>query len=136
MTYGQTAPITSPGWTQYQQEIDSATKQADPTIRYHFARRNQDADNSLANPFGANVAPETLEAMRHARKSQIGTEHGQALAEDAFRRKQLRLGHYGQYASGTSPRIVQTGGTTTGTVSQGPNWGGMISGGISSAFGI
>lgn len=135
MTYGQTAPIDSPDISTYRQQVEEDTGRADPTIGYAAANEKKELENNLGNQFGADFAPETREAMYAARLADINTRHGQALRQDAYNRRQTRLSHYGNLAALTSPRTVQTGGSTTGTVTQ-PIWPGLIMGGLSAGLGM
>lgn len=127
-SYGWQTPPTSPDVQALQTEIDSG-EQADPGIQFRAARQKQSLHNSLHNPFGANVSPETLEAMKYAREADIDTQTGQASREDFFRRKQARFGKLYAKAGLTQPRLTQTGGTMQGTVSQ-PMWPDLLMAGI------
>jgi hypothetical protein len=132
MTYGfQTAPETP----DVQAARTAATDNTpDPSIQFHAAQQKQQLNNSLSNPFGGNVSPETLDAIRYARQADIDTQAGQATQEDAFRRRQTRFGNLYAMAGLTQPRLVQTGGSMTGTVSQ-PIWPGLLQSGISAGIG-
>lgn len=133
MSYGfMTPPETAD--TQAAREAAAAASRPDPSIPWQFARQKQNLTRSMNNPFGANISPETFEAMRYARESDIDQAHGQALREDAFRRGNARFQNLYAIAGLSQPRMVQTGGTTTGTVSQ-PLWPGLLMGGINAGIG-
>lgn len=134
MTYGSVTPAETDDIRAARAEAQTDPG-ANPAIQFSAARRKRSIRNSLANPFGANVSPETLEAMRYAREAEVDQDAGQAMKEDYFNRKQARFQKLYAMAGLTQPRIVQTGGTSTGTVSQPFNWGGLISGGLSAAAG-
>lgn len=134
MTYGWQNMPTTPDIDAYRQSVTQDAG-ADPAIQYHYARRRGDIDRSYNNPFGAEYSPEMRDAITRGQKSELDQEHGAALSADAFRRRQLKQQQLYQLAGLTSPRMVQTGGSTTGTVSQ-PLWPGIIAGGIQAGMGI
>lgn len=131
MSYGYMTPTDTPDIIAARQAA-AAEEGQDPGIQYRAARQKQALSKTLSNPFGANVSPETLEAMRYARESDIDQQAGQAAREDYFRRKQARFQRLYGMAGLTAPRLVQTGGTSQGTVSQ-PIWDSLLMGGIGAA---
>jgi hypothetical protein len=132
-SYGWQTPPTTPDVTALQTEIDQG-EQADPSIQYRAGMQKKALANSLSNPFGSNVSPETLEAIKYARGSDIDQQTGQAMREDSFRRKQSRFQKLYAKAGLTGPRLTQTGGTMQGSVSQ-PIWSDLLLGGITAAAG-
>src|SRR5262249_25879972 len=132
MNYGwQTPPETA----DVQAARTAATDvSADPSIQFRAGMQKQALNNSLSNPFWANVAPETLDAIRYARNADIDQQTGEAMREDAFRRRQTRFGNLYAVAGLSQPRLVQTGGSMTGTVSQ-PIWPGLLQSGIQAGIG-
>lgn len=132
-TYGWQSPPDTAETTALQNDINQG-ESADPSIQYDYANRKKNLNQSLASPFGANYSPETSEAMKYARGSEIDTEHGQALQEDSFRRKQSRFNKLYALAGIKAPRMVQTGGTMQGSVTT-PIWQDMLMSGISTGIG-
>jgi hypothetical protein len=132
MTYGSVTPQDTPDIIAARQAA-AQDSGADPTIKYRFARQRDRVNNDFS-PFGANIAPETAEAMRYSRLGDLDNQFGAELAADSFRRRQQKFQNLYSMAGLTAPRIVQTGGSSTGTVSQ-PMWPGLIAGGLSAAAG-
>lgn len=133
MTYGHVSTPDTPDVIAARNAAQESAK-ADPTIPFRFARAKQNLDNGLNSKFGADYAPETREAMKYSRGNELDQEHGLALQQDAYRRQQQKFGNLYQMAGLTQPRVVQTGGSSQGTVSQ-PMWPGLISGGLSAGLG-
>lgn len=134
MSYNYMTPADTPDVTAARAAANE-NSQSDPSIQYRAANQIQASNNSLNNPFGANVAPETLEAMKYARNNQIGQQEGQEMQTDAYNRKQAKFQNLYALAGLTSPKLVQTGGSATGSQTTPFNWGGFAAGGLSAALG-
>ncbi len=116
--------------------------EVDPTIAYGYARRRQDLDNSFLNPLGAHTSAATRDAAGRAAGQGINMES--AVATSAGRREaQDRAFQQQSYIAGlTAPPVVQTGGTSTGTVqgtqvqTYNPGIGSYISAGLGAGVGL
>lgn len=106
--------------------------QADPSLQYGFANQKSAWNNHINNQFGADYSPETAAAMKYAGENEIDQRHGQAIAEDRFRRKQTKFGNSLAIRNARAPRMVQTGGTSSGTqvTNAADFWNSLISGGV------
>jgi len=125
--------------TPMDNQIDAelaAGEQADPSIQYDFARRKNSLRNRISNPFGANLAPETAEAIQYAEGNNLDQQHGQALAEDSFRRKNARFGKLMAVNQMRAPKFVTTGGTNINQENNADFWNGLISQGITKGLGF
>jgi tRNA A37 N6-isopentenylltransferase MiaA len=120
-TYAYQAPPQTQQMQQYGQSINDAYDTPDPSIGYQFASARGRIDDRFDNPFGQDYSPEVQDAMKYSGHQQLDQAQGQAYREDAFRRKEGKLGHQAAYAGMTAPQLVQTGGTFQGSQSQ--PWG-------------
>jgi hypothetical protein len=126
---------TNPMDAQLNAEI-AAGEQADPSLQYQYARRKKSLKNLIGSPFGANYAPETAAAIQYAGENDLDQQYGQALQEDAFRRKQSRFGKLTTLAQMRAPKFVTTGGTNTTEENAADFWNSLIAGGISKGLGF
>jgi hypothetical protein len=123
-TYNYMAPPDTADTSAYRDSINKAYDTPDPSIGYSFAgARQRVGDRYGANPFGADYSPEVADAARYSGISDLDQAQGQAYREDAFNRKNAKVGALGGIAGLTAPQLVQTGGTMTGTQTQS---GGML----------
>lgn len=140
-TYGL-GPQTNSADIQQLRGMVANPNEVDPTIAYGYARARQDSDNSFRNPLGAYTTPAVRDAAGRSAGRAINQEA--AVATSAGRREaQDRAFQQQSYIAGlTAPPVVQTGGSSTGTVqgtnvqSYNPGVGSYISSGLGAAVGF
>lgn len=140
-TYGL-GPQTNSADIQALRGMVANPNEVDPTIAYGYARRRQDLDNSYQNPLGAYTSPAVRDAA--GRSAGRGLNMEAAVATSAGRREaQDRAFQQQSYIAGlTAPPVVQTGGSSTGTVqgtsvqTYNPGVGSYISAGLGAGIGL
>lgn len=115
-TYAYVPPPITSQQSAYDEHIKSAYDTADPSIAYNFANQRESLNNTFNNPFGANVSPEVQQAIQTAGNEASYQAQGQAMREDVFNRKQGKTTALAGSASMTAPQLVQTGGSSTGSM--------------------
>lgn len=101
----------------------------DPTIGFRAGAAKRRLDNSFVNPMGGYSTPQRDEAIRRSMNRDIDQQAGMEMRAGQFDVNHQRGGQLGSLASLMSPRIVQTGGTSSGTsnTEQGKNiWGNLL----------
>jgi hypothetical protein len=124
MTYGYMNTPDTPDIIAARQAAQE-DQGADPSIGYRYARQRQNLNQ--ISPFGANYAPETREAMKYARGGELEQAEGAERQADFYNRKQRKFQNLYGMAGLTGPKLVQTGGSSTGSTSSfNPlGWAGM-----------
>lgn len=112
----------------------------DPSISYGAANSKNQLAQSYNNPFGGNQSAATRQAGLQSGNRQIDQEASQAFRQGASDVNSQRSGQLATLAGLTAPRLVQTGGsysgtgTGSGTTTQGSSpWDAIIGGGLSAA---
>lgn len=86
--------------------------QADPSTPYRFGRQRQDFLRTFQNPMGSYTTPELREQMQRGGLESIGQQEQQAMRENQYDLNRINLAKHEGLAQLTSPRLVQTKGTS------------------------
>jgi hypothetical protein len=117
--YGYMTAPESSDVAAYRSAVDQLTNQSDPSIKFQAASAMRQARNRYGGPFGmgAGQSAATRQAMLRSEAGGIQEKEGQSLIQDAFNRRQQKLGALGQLASLGQARtqLVNLGGKTTAT---------------------
>lgn len=89
--------------------------QGDPTAPYRNAQAKQSLHESYHNPYGAYTTPAVRDAAIRTGEMNLNQQQGQQSAEENATLNNMRYGQLAGLAEMTAPRIVQTGGTSSGT---------------------
>ena len=127
MTYGSVAPVDTQDTIALRNQINKAYDTPDASIPYSSARQREAVGNRFGGMYGANYSPEVQDAIRYSATNDIDQEQGAAVRLDSFNRRQAKTAALGGLAQQTGSRVVQTGGSGTGTQTQGIPWGRIIS---------
>lgn len=119
-------------------DIDAARNfqiQGDPKISYAFANARNKLEQGYNNPAGGYTNPQIRDAQIRAGQRGLAQDESQALREENVGLQGMRLGQKISVAGMTTPRVVQTGGTSSGTgtstTSQSPGIDSFVQGGAS-----
>lgn len=118
-TYGWQSPPAS-------QDVDAIRNwhpTIDPSISYRYGQAENAIRDTYDNPLGAYETAQTKGAGLRANIKGLNQEKGQAFREAYAGVNAQELGRLGMLAELTSPRLTQTGGSSTGTTQQS---GGML----------
>jgi hypothetical protein len=111
------------GWMTAPETADTATLRSmvapitpDPSIPYAFAAQRQRLGNSFNNPLGAYTSPAVRDAVGRSAGKALGME--ERVASELSRRaaQETAFGQQAHIAQMTDPRLVQTGGSSTGSM--------------------
>ena len=131
-TWGyQQAPITP--YTQA--AINASDVTEDPSIQNRYASMEDDVRNSYDDPYGAYTSPDVRQKSMLSRLLKLNTERDKALSENRFNTQQQRFGNKVSIAQLTAPSLVQTGGSSSGTVTQSQPLFGQIMSGLGAVAG-
>jgi hypothetical protein len=131
-TYGWQTPSDTKDMTAYR---DLATQGADFTspLVHQFARAEEGIQNQI---FEGDLNPAVRDQIKRSQLTNLRMDKGAALSDAKMREHGYKTGNYANIASMTAPRLVQTGGTGTQTVSDPMGWlGPAMQGGASVAGG-
>lgn len=133
-TYGQITPDNTPDV----QAVREWTPQQNPAIPYQFAARRAAQRSNLNNVLGGDYSPTERDQITEASDRSLGQQESEALTEEGFGLNAQQLANKQFLASLTQPRIVQTGGSSTGSVQQteNPGWGSALGGIVSAGVGL
>ncbi len=106
--------------------------QVDPGISYSFGRAKNALRSGFNNPLGAYTPAAVRDAMVFQGEQDLAQQEAQALRESDRDVNEQEWQKRYALAGLTAPRLVQTGGSSTGTESGGG--GGLISGIASAAL--
>lgn len=120
-TYGYMAPVRTSQQDAYDKHVQTAYDTPDPSIGYTFGKSEQNLQDKFSNPWGFNYSPEVAEASMYAGRQDLNQARGQALREDAAQRRQAKTAGLAGSAGMAEHKLVQTGGSSSGTQSQ--PWG-------------
>jgi hypothetical protein len=103
----------------------------DPSIPYRYANMKEEFANTYKNPFGAYTTPAVRDAATRSNNERLSMAQGQAMAEGHYAADNMNFARQAAIAEMTAPRMVQTGGTSNGTVNgtttqSGGFWSGLI----------
>ena len=133
-SYGWQAPPETADVTALRGMVSPVTP--DPGIAYSFAKQRNDLGNSYKNPLGAYTSP----AVRDAATRSIGQafDMNERVASESSRRQaqDQAFGQQSYVAQLTDPRLVQTGGSSTGTMTGTQSYNPGIGSYISQAAGM
>jgi hypothetical protein len=89
---------------------------ADPSIPYAYASAREKLNNSYNNPLGAYTSPAVRDAV--ARSAGKGLDMQEQAASESSRRaaQDTAFGQQSYIAQLTDPRLLQTGGSSSGTL--------------------
>lgn len=110
-TFGQIKPEE----TADTQAIRDWKPMADPSISYAFGRAQNAIRDSFNNPLGADTPAAVKDAIERASYGQLGQAEAAVRGDEAFRNNSMDLSRRMYLDERTAPRIVQTGGTSSGT---------------------
>lgn len=119
-TFGQISPLDDPRYAEAVGRMGGFQFEADPRLPYTFARARKKVEGSYDNPTGAFTTPGIKDASLRASYEDIGQEEAQAYREENQGRSMMKYGQLADVAQMSSPRTVQTSGSTT---SSGTNTG-------------
>lgn len=88
---------------------------ADPGIGYGFASAKSAIGNSFSNPLGGVYSPQMRDAILRSSLSDLTMKESQARSAAQYDVNNQNYAKLSGLASLTSPRLVQTGGTSSGT---------------------
>jgi hypothetical protein len=98
-----------------------------PSIPFQYAKQREALQNSYQNPLGSHTTPAVREAATRATNQAMAQDEAQANAASQFDADNQNFLRQSAIAEMTSPRLVQTGGTATGTTTQsGGFWSGLL----------
>lgn len=110
-TYGYTTPPD----TADMEALRTHEFTHDPRIPYAFARQRQNMASSYANPLGGATTPQLRDAALRAGYEDSAQNEAQALREESHGLQGLQYAAKQSLAGMTAPRLIQTGGTSSGT---------------------
>lgn len=113
-------PPDTPATTALQGMVKQGS---DPSIPYAFAQRRQDVANSFQNPLGAYTTPAVRDAANRVTGEKLAMDESTAMQASKLAGDEAAFGRQATVAGLTSPRLVQTGGTSSGTSTADPGWG-------------
>lgn len=87
--------------------------QIDPSIGYRLGEKERQLNESFDNPMGGYVTPQIRDAIRRSGQRELMQIGGQQTREGAFDANRLNQSKNLALAGMTSPRLVNTGSTTT-----------------------
>jgi hypothetical protein len=115
MTYGQVPGASSADIGKLRGMVANPNE-IDPTVAYNAASRRRDYNNTFNNPLGSYTTPAAREAAERSAGRAMSMEEG-VMAQAARGAAQERsFGQQSYLASLTAPTTVQTGGTSTGSM--------------------
>ena len=127
-TYGWQTPPTTPAVQELQTMVQ---KGSDPSIPYFFAQQREDLDNSFQNPLGAYTTSAVRDAASRTANERFGMAQSEAIKASNYSSNNQAFGQQSTIAGLTSPQLVQTGGTQSGTqVQSGGFWSGLLTNAI------
>jgi hypothetical protein len=133
-TYQYLTPPTTPAVTELQGMVQ---KGSDPSIPFHFAQQREDLANSYMNPLGAATSPAVRDAANRVAGQRLGMAEQEAIKASNFNANNQAFGQQSTIAGLTSPQLVQTGGTSSGTQTQsGGFWSGLLMQGINAGASV
>lgn len=91
--------------------------QVDPSISYGYASAREGLNNSYHNPLGAYTSPAVRDAANRSAGKRLAMDEAQAASASRLASQEARFGQQSYIAQLTDPRLVQTGGTSSGTMS-------------------
>lgn len=100
----------------------------DPTRPHRFSRLRTALSDSFDNPLGAHTTATVRDAALRAKIEDFGQMEGQEMNEANYAKNQMELARAGSLAEMTAPRLVQTGGSSTGTSTTTQPGGGFLNG--------
>jgi hypothetical protein len=118
--------------TQEIEDFKKWTPQIDPAIGYRYGQAENAIRDTYDNPLGAYETAQTRGAGLRANIKGLNQEKGEAFREAYGGVNAQRMGQLGMLAELTAPRLVQSGGTQTGTTQQSNNLLGPLIGAASS----
>jgi len=89
---------------------------ADPRIGYTYGNARNQAANSFNNPLGGVYSPQIRDQISRSMISDLGQKEAQAYSEANQGLQGQQLAQKSLVAGLTQPRMVQTGGSGTGTM--------------------
>lgn len=109
-----------------------APVQEDPSIPFAFANEREYRGHTYRNPLGAYTTPAVRDAANRTAGEQLNM--AERVASEASRQsaQERAFGQQAAVAGMTAPPVVQTGGSSTGSVqgtqTTNPGWGSTVSG--------
>lgn len=141
MTYG-TGPAPDSADIRNLRGMVANPNEIDPRIAFNSAATRRDFNNSFMNPLGAYTTPAVRDAANRNFGRMLNMQEGVA-AQGSVRDAQERAFQQQSYLAGlTAPPVVQTSGSSTGTVqgtsvsSYNPGVGSYISQGLGAGIGL
>ena len=110
-TYGWQTPPSSPDV----QAIRDFRPERDPTIPYNFAHERRRQDESFDDVLGGYSNANTRGAAHRTMSDELTQQEAHASRGAQYDVNNQRLAQLGTVADLTNPRLVQTGGSSTGT---------------------
>ena len=110
-TYG----TINPQGNEYTKAVEDWHPQVDPSIGYSFARARRGIENSFNDPFGAYSSAGAREMEKRNRFQEMGQQEAQANNEAAFNANNQEYMKRLALADMLGPKVVQTGGSSSGT---------------------
>lgn len=91
--------------------------EVDPGIAYNAGMQRRDYNNTFKNPLGSYQSPALREAAERSAARNLGMQESISQAMGRAEAQERAFGQQSYIASLTNPTLVQTGGTSTGTMS-------------------
>ena len=88
--------------------------QVDPGVAAGFASARRGISDTLDNPLGAYTTPAVREATERAAYGDLAQQEGAATNQASYQNQGLDLARKEDLAQMTAPRIVQSGGSSSG----------------------
>lgn len=116
MTYNYSAPLpTTPDVQQYREAVQQPADFSTPLI-HSYARAGEGIENQI---FEHDLNPAVRDQIKRSQLFNLQQERGNALSQAKMQEHAYKTGNLGQLAQFTAPKLVQTGGSATGTTTEG-----------------
>jgi hypothetical protein len=90
--------------------------EADPSIPYLFGAERERLNNTYNNPLGAYTSPAVRDAVNRSAGKALNMQEQQTSEASRRASQDQAFGQQSYIAQLTDPRLLQTGGSTTGTL--------------------
>lgn len=122
--YGEFTPTDSPDSIALR-EYKPAT---DPRISYAYGAAKNRLRGNLSNVLGGNYSPTEQDQILGAADANLGQQEAADLSAESFQNNQLDLRRKEFLANLMQKKLVQTGGTSSGTstTKENPGWGKVL----------
>ncbi len=99
--------------------LEAMKAKTDSSIPFNFSARRENLDNSYRNPLGSYTSPAVREAMQRNAGAGLAMQEAQAVQNSQYAADNTNFDRQALLAQMTTPKFVQTGGTSTQTQSGG-----------------